>query len=101
PTLVLVDGERVAIDDVAGLNGSKDFVDVSQIPAAALERVDVLTDGASSLYGSDAIGGVVNFILKHDYHGLTFGGHYGSASGDYNERSYYATGGADVGPVNI
>jgi iron complex outermembrane recepter protein len=101
PTLVLVDGERVAVDAVAGLNGSKDFVDVSQIPAAALERVDVLTDGASSLYGSDAIGGVVNFILKHDYHGLTFGGHYGSASGDYNERSYYATGGADVGPVNI
>lgn len=101
PTLVLVNGERVAIDAVAGLNGSKDFVDVSQIPAAALERVDVLTDGASSLYGSDAIGGVVNFILKHDYHGLTFGGHYGAASGDYNERSYFATGGADVGPVNI
>lgn len=101
PTLVLVDGERVAIDAVAGLNGSKDFVDVGQIPAAALERVDVLTDGASSLYGSDAIGGVVNFILKHDYHGLTFGGHYGHASGDYSERSYFATGGADVGPVNI
>ncbi|MGH8200890.1 MAG: TonB-dependent receptor plug domain-containing protein, partial [Steroidobacteraceae bacterium] len=101
PTLVLVDGERVADDAVAGLNGSKDFVDVSQIPAAALERVDVLTDGASSLYGSDAIGGVVNFILKHDYHGLTFGGDYGAASGDYSERSYFATGGADVGPVNI
>ena len=101
PTLVLVDGERVATDAVAGLNGSKDFVDVSQIPAAALERVDVLTDGASSLYGSDAIGGVVNFILKHDYHGLTFGGHYGAADGDYSERSYFATGGADVGPVNI
>jgi iron complex outermembrane receptor protein len=101
PTLVLVDGERLAVDAVAGLNGSKDFVDVSQIPAAALERVDVLTDGASSLYGSDAIGGVVNFILKHDYHGLDFGGHYGSASGNYNERSYFATGGMDVGPVNI
>ena len=101
PTLVLVNGERVAVDAVAGLNGSKDFVDVSQIPPAALERVDVLTDGASSLYGSDAIGGVVNFILKHDYHGLTFGGHYGGASGHYSERSYFATGGTDVGPVNI
>ena len=101
PTLVLVDGERVAIDAVAGLNGSKDFVDVSQIPAAALQRVDVLTDGASSLYGSDAIGGVVNFILKQNYHGLSFGGHYGRASGDYSERSYFATGGTDVGPVNI
>lgn len=101
PTLVLVDGERVAIDAVAGLNGSKDFVDVSQIPAAALQRVDVLTDGASSLYGSDAIGGVVNFILRQDYHGFSFGGHYGRASGDYSERSYHATGGGDVGPVNI
>ena len=101
PTLVLVNNERVAVDAVAGLNGSKDFVDVSQIPAAALERVDVLTDGASSLYGSDAIGGVVNFILKHDYHGLTVGGHYGAASGDYNEKSLFATGGANVGPVNI
>lgn len=101
PTLVLVNGERVATDAVAGLNGSKDFVDVSQIPAAALQRVDVLTDGASSLYGSDAIGGVVNFILKHDYHDLDFGGHYGSADGGYSERSYFATGGTDIGPVNI
>ena len=101
PTLVLVDGQRLAIDAVAGLNGSKDFVDVGQIPAAALERVDVLTDGASSLYGSDAIGGVVNFVLKHNYHGLSMGGHYGSASGGYDESSFYVTGGGDVGPVNI
>ena len=100
PTLVLVNGERVAIDAVGGLNG-KNFVDVGQVPAAALQQVDVLTDGASSLYGSDAIGGVVNFILKHDYHGLSFGGHYGEASGDYRERSAFVTGGADVGPVNI
>ncbi|HVC02222.1 MAG TPA: TonB-dependent receptor plug domain-containing protein [Steroidobacteraceae bacterium] len=101
PTLVLVDGERVALDAVAGLNGSKDFVDVSQIPAAALERVDVLADGASSLYGSDAIGGVVNFILKRNYHGLSFGGHYGAADGGYSDRSYFVTGGTDFGPVNI
>ena len=100
PTLVLVNGERVAIDAVGGLNG-KNFVDVSQVPAAAIQRVDVLTDGASSLYGSDAIGGVVNFILKHDYHGLSFGGHFGTASGDYRERSAFITGGADIGPVNI
>lgn len=100
PTLVLVNGERLAIDAVGGLNG-KNFVDVSQIPAAAIQRVDVLTDGASSLYGSDAIGGVVNFILKHDYHGLSFGGHYGAAAGDYRERSAFVTGGADVGPLNI
>lgn len=101
PTLVLVDGQRLALDAVAGLNGAKDFVDVSQIPAAALERVDVLSDGASSLYGSDAIGGVVNFMLKHNYHGVTAGVNYGSAEGGYNERSAFLTGGADFGPINI
>ncbi|MGH7105998.1 MAG: TonB-dependent receptor plug domain-containing protein, partial [Acetobacteraceae bacterium] len=100
PTLVLVNGERLAIDAVGGLKG-KNFVDISAVPAVALQRVDVLTDGASSLYGSDAIGGVVNFILKHDYHGLSFGGRYGAAAGDYRERSAFVTGGADVGPVNI
>jgi iron complex outermembrane recepter protein len=101
PTLVLVDGQRLALDAVAGLTGSKNFVDVSQIPAAALERVDVLTDGASSLYGSDAIGGVVNFILKHDYHGVTAGTHYGAADGGYRDRSAFVTAGGDVGPFNI
>ena len=101
PTLVLLNGQRLALDAVAGLTGSKNFVDVSQIPAAALERVDVLTDGASSLYGSDAIGGVVNFILKHDYHGVTVGTHYGTADGGYRDRSAFVTAGGDVGPVNI
>jgi iron complex outermembrane recepter protein len=101
PTLVLLNGQRLALDAVAGLTGSKDFVDVSQIPAAALERVDVLTDGASSLYGSDAIGGVVNFVLKHDYHGVTAGTHYGAADGGYRDRSTFVTLGGDVGPFNI
>jgi Outer membrane cobalamin receptor protein len=101
PTLVLVNGQRMALDAVAGLSGSKNFVDISQIPAAALERVDVLTDGASSLYGSDAVGGVVNFILKQDYHGVTFGAHYGTADGGYKDRSAFVTLGGDIGPVNI
>jgi iron complex outermembrane recepter protein len=101
PTLVLVNGERLAVDAVAGVGSSKVFVDVSQIPAAALERVDVLTDGASSLYGADAVGGVVNFILKQNYHGLTFGAHYGTADGGYRDRSAFVTMGGDVGPFNI
>ncbi len=101
PTLVLLNGQRLALDGVAGLSGSKNFVDVSQIPAAALERVDVVTDGASSLYGADAVGGVVNFILKHDYHGVTAGTQYGVASGGYKDRSVFVTVGGDVGPVNI
>jgi len=60
-TLVLVNGHRLAH------SGYDDFVDVSMIPSDAIERVEVLTDGASAIYGSDAVGGVVNFILRHDY----------------------------------
>ena len=60
-TLVLVNGHRLAP------SGYDDFVDVSMIPSDAIERVEVLTDGASAIYGSDAVGGVVNFILRHDY----------------------------------
>ena len=95
PTLVLVDGRRVANSGVGAING-KNFVDVNQIPAAAIDHVEVLTDGASSIYGSDAVGGVVNFILKSDYKGFTAGARVGSAE-DYGERSVYATGGMPLG----
>ena len=100
PTLILVNGRRVANSGVGGING-KNFVDVNQIPAAAIDHIEVLTDGASSIYGSDAIGGVVNFILKSDYKGFNFGGRYGFANGDYKERSAYATGGTELGPVSF
>jgi outer membrane receptor for ferrienterochelin and colicin len=63
PTLVLINGRRVANSAIGGLTG-KNFVDVNQIPAADIDRIEVLTDGASSIYGSDAIGGVVNFISR-------------------------------------
>ncbi len=64
-TLVLLNGRRVAAH---GLSGQA--VDVNQIPFAAMERVEVLKDGASAIYGTDAIGGVINFITKNDYVGL-------------------------------
>ncbi|MCC7267753.1 MAG: TonB-dependent receptor [Caulobacteraceae bacterium] len=63
-TLVLVNGRRVA---GAGSNG--EFADISTIPTAAVERVELLLDGASALYGSDAVGGVVNIVLKRRYEG--------------------------------
>lgn len=63
-TLVLVNGRRLG---GAGLRG--DFGDLSQIPTAAIARVDVLLDGASALYGSDAVGGVVNVVLKRRFAG--------------------------------
>ncbi len=67
-TLVLLNGRRLAPAD----SGSQ--VDLNGIPVAAIERVEVLTDGASALYGSDAIAGVVNFILKKDVQKTTVAG---------------------------
>ena len=63
-TLTLVNGRRVA-----GSGGRGDFTDLSTIPLAAVERIEVLPDGASALYGSDAVGGVVNLILRRDFEG--------------------------------
>jgi iron complex outermembrane receptor protein len=99
PTLVLINGRRVANSGIGAING-KNFVDVNLIPTAAIDHIEVLTDGASSIYGSDAVGGVVNFILKSDYEGFTTGGRLGTAS-DYNQGSAYATGGAKIGSVSI
>ncbi len=64
-TLILLNGRRVAAH---GLNGGA--VDINQIPMAAIERAEVLKDGASAVYGTDAIGGVINFILKDNFQGL-------------------------------
>ncbi len=63
-TLVLIDGKRVLPTTGGGT------VDINSIPAAMIERVEVLTGGASAIYGSDAVAGVVNFILKDDFEGL-------------------------------
>ena len=65
-TLVLLNGRRVATH---GLRGQA--VDLNSIPFAAIDRVEVLRDGASAVYGTDAIGGVINFITRSDYQGIT------------------------------
>ncbi len=67
-TLVLVDGRRLASYALAD-DGQRSFVDLNTIPLDAVDRIEVLKDGASSLYGADAIAGVVNVILKHDFKG--------------------------------
>lgn len=75
-TLVLINGRRVATAVLAD-DFQRSYVDLNQIPMEAVERVEVLKDGASSLYGSDAVAGVVNIILKKSYVGtvakLTYG----------------------------
>jgi iron complex outermembrane receptor protein len=65
-TLVLLNGKRLAQFGGQTLTGFGAAVDLNSIPLSAIDRVEVLTDGASALYGSDAIAGVVNFITKHD-----------------------------------
>ncbi len=71
-TLVLINGRRQAAFPTAS-GGTDNFVDVSDIPTSAVERVEILTGGASAIYGSDAIGGVVNIILKDNYEGTKLG----------------------------
>ena len=94
-TLVLINGRRMATSGING-NGGKSFVDINMIPAAAIERIEVLADGASAIYGSDAIGGVVNLILKSGYEGGEVGGRYAvtNNTGRYSERSGYFVAGA-------
>lgn len=72
-TLVLLNGRRLS---PSGLSAR--FTNISSIPMTAIERVEVMTDGASAIYGSDAIGGVVNFILRDDYEGAESRLRYGS-----------------------
>ena len=67
-TLILVDGKRW-INSGEGANGS---VDLNTIPTASVERIEILKDGASAVYGSDAIGAVINIITKDDYNGVEF-----------------------------
>ncbi len=84
-TLVLINGRRISSTGTS--NGL--FVDVSAIPLSALDRVEVLTDGASAIYGSDAIGGVVNFILRDDFDGAETSARYGAAyDGAAAERGF-------------
>ena len=64
-TLVLVDGRRAPTNPMSASSGA----DVNSIPLAAVERIEILSDGASAVYGSDAIGGVVNIILRKDFNG--------------------------------
>ncbi|MEW6169058.1 MAG: TonB-dependent receptor [Pseudomonadota bacterium] len=75
-TLVLLNGRRVSISPYAkGITTA--FVDLNTIPLAAIERIEVLKDGASALYGSDAIAGVVNIILRRDFQGAELSLSYG------------------------
>ena len=78
-TLVLVDGKRLMPGD-----NELPCADLNQIPAALIDHVEVVTGGASAVYGSDAVAGVVNFIMRRDFEGIEFDGQY---SGNWHDNS--------------
>jgi iron complex outermembrane recepter protein len=87
-TLTLLNGHRMAASDFGGVT------DISLIPLNAIERIDVVTDGASAIYGTDAIAGVANFILRKDYNGFESDVRYGSVtSGSLDETILTQTAG--------
>jgi iron complex outermembrane recepter protein len=88
-TLVLINGRRLGAGDPSTTNQNV-APDIDQIPVPLLERVDVVTGGASATYGSDAIAGVVNFILKQDFEGVQIDGQYGFSQ--HSQHSSYIQG---------
>jgi iron complex outermembrane receptor protein len=97
-TLVLVNGRRMASAPTAGTA----VQNLSMIPLAAVERIEVLRDGASAIYGSDALAGVINIILRKDYSGINMSyaiGRPSQSGGD--EDSYSITGGISGARGNV
>ncbi len=101
-TLVLINGRRAAISPIAGSGGFNN-VDVNTIPVSAVERIEVLNDGASAVYGADATSGVVNIILKKNFQGAEISGRYSFSDndGNYEERNVSAAVGASSGKTSI
>ncbi len=84
-TLVLLNGRRLAnhaFGSIGGFNASANAVDLNSIPFSAIERVEVLRDGASAVYGTDAVGGVINFITRTDFRGGEINLMYGRPQDD-------------------
>ena len=90
-TLILLDGHRVPSTDATGL------VDVDTLPQALVQRVDVVTGGASAVYGSDAVTGVVNYVLDHKFNGLKGLAQYGESTyHDDDDHRYQLTWGSNL-----
>jgi iron complex outermembrane recepter protein len=98
-TLVLLNGRRLAPAGSQALTGAQAAVNLNTLPLAAIDRVEVLTDGASALYGSDAIGGVVNFITRRNVNFVELAGGFSSPAGNKgNEATLSAVAGfGDMG----
>jgi iron complex outermembrane receptor protein len=103
-TLVLFNGKRMAANAGAASGGTTG-VDLNMIPLSAVDQIQVLTDGASAIYGSDAVSGVVNIILKEDYRGAEFNGHYTMSKkdngGQWTQKSVGAVVGTGTDKTNL
>src|SRR5205814_2097538 len=100
--LTLVDGRRaVPLAQVSPNSGTRSVFDFNSLPAAALESIDFLKDGASAIYGSDAISGVINVKLKKNFTGLSTTLYYGntlkSSGGDTGTKQFSLVAGAGTG----
>lgn len=83
-TLTLLNGNRLAS------GGARQSIDVSSIPLGAVERIEIVADGASALYGSDAVAGVANIILRRDFDGIASGARFGAATDGGREQQQYS-----------
>jgi len=94
-TLVLIDGRRVA-PFPTGTGGTTSFFDLRSIPESAIESIEILKDGASTTYGADAVAGVVNIKLRHDYKGAEMSVEYGNTldkdSGEFRASVLFGVG---------
>src|SRR5213592_4073672 len=107
-TLVLIDGKRAAIVGGGGVfstGPSTAGVDVNLIPFPMIDHIDILKDGASALYGSDAVAGVINIFLRHKFRGLEIGGSIGNtnlgASNDAREMEAWMIAGTGDDKTDI
>ncbi|HEX5639378.1 MAG TPA: TonB-dependent receptor [Burkholderiaceae bacterium] len=103
-TLVLVNGRRMSTYGLAD-DGTRNFVDLNSLPLEAVDRIEILKDGASAIYGADAVGGVVNVILRRNYTGASIGGSYGqTGEGDGEDMRVYGSygfGNLDTDKYNV
>lgn len=98
-TLILINGRRIAPAGVVDFNfGRANMVNVNTIPKSAIERIEILKDGASAIYGSDAMAGVVNYVLKKEYQGADIGVTTGANS---HGAGRYKSGNATFGFGNL
>ncbi|NVJ97968.1 MAG: TonB-dependent receptor [Alphaproteobacteria bacterium] len=100
-TLTLINGRRASIASFA--NGQESFIDVSSIPFAAIERIEILPNGASATYGADAVAGVINYVLRDDFEGVEISGSYGNSTkgSDDSKVNVNAVWGANFGRHNV